>query len=95
MTVTAHSTGHMLAQALASEPEARVDLPYPLLLLLARQAVAAGLWAPPAGVPVEEALDIFAGGLRVRTEGDAFISGDADVEEVTIHPAGTYTSRLT
>ncbi|ACB27262.1 hypothetical protein [Methylobacterium radiotolerans] len=95
MTVTAPFAGHALARALASEPEARVDLPYPLLLLLARQAVAAGLWAPPAGVPVEEALDVFAGGLRLNPQGETFISGEADVEEVTIHPDGTRTSRLT
>lgn len=95
MTVTAYFTDHMLGQALASEPEARVDLPYPLLLLLARDAVARDLWAPPAGASVEESLDAFAGGLRVSPFGETFISGEADVEEVTIHPDGTYTSRLT
>ncbi|KNY22656.1 hypothetical protein [Methylobacterium sp. ARG-1] len=88
MTVTAPFAGHVLARALASEPEARVDLPYPLLLLLARQAVVAGLWAPPAGVPVEEAIDVFAGGLRIRSQGETFISDEADVEAVTLMNAG-------
>lgn len=43
MTVSAYFGGHMLAQALASKPEARVDPPYPLLLLLARDAIASGV----------------------------------------------------
>ena len=33
--------------------------------------------------------------MRFNLEGDAFTSGESDVEEVTIHPNGTYTSRLT
>jgi len=94
MTVTAHFGGHMAAQALAFDPEPQPCLPDAILLRFARAAAAAGVWSPPAGVPVEEALDVFAGGMRFSPEGAAFISGDADVEEVTIHPNG-YTSRLT
>ncbi|KZB99788.1 hypothetical protein AU375_04077 [Methylobacterium radiotolerans] len=56
-----------------------------------RTAVEMGLWAPPTGMTLE---DVFAN-ATVRPFGDAFISGEADFEEVTIHSDGTYTSRLT
>ena len=79
MTVTAYFGGHMLAHALASEPDARVHLPYPLLLQIAKAAVAAGNWAPPAGIPLHEALSAFAAGMSLRPDGEAFIS-DQDVE---------------
>lgn len=79
MTVTTYFGGHMLAQALASEPDARVDLPYPLLLQIAKAAVAAGVWAPPAGASVEESLDAFAGGMRICPSGETVLSDQSEV----------------
>ena len=80
MTVTAYFGGHMLAQALASVPDARVHIPYPFLLQIARAAVAAGVWASPAGVPVEDALGAFAAGMRFHPEGDTVLCDGTDTE---------------
>ncbi|SFU50260.1 MULTISPECIES: hypothetical protein [unclassified Methylobacterium] len=94
MSATGYFGPYMLGQALAAEPGASVGIPYAFLLQVARAAMDAGVWAPPAGVPVEDALDSFAAGMRFRPEGETVLCDGSDVEERTVYADGSYSTRL-